>query len=55
MKTPEEIARPGSPLAKANIPTQNGIKVERQPSGGINSPNEAGGYVPPDRFTNNQK
>lgn len=55
MKAPAEIAMPASPLAKPNIPVPNGIKVERQPSGGINSPNEAGGYVPPDRFTNSQK
>lgn len=55
MKTPAEILMPASLLMKLNINIPTGVKVELQLSGGINSPNEAGGYVPPDRFTNNQK
>lgn len=54
MKTPSEIAMPASPLAKPNADIPKGVKVERQHERGIKSPNEAGGYVPPDRFTNSK-
>lgn len=55
MKTPSEIAMPGSPLAKPNADIPKGVKVERQPSGAINSANQAGGYVDPARFTTKSK
>ena len=34
-----------SPNTQANVPTPTGVKVERQPSGHVNSRNEAGGEV----------
>jgi hypothetical protein len=55
MKTPTEIALPASSLAKPNADIPKGVRVERQHERGINSPNAAGGYVPPDRFTPKSK
>lgn len=50
MKTPAEIASANVPGLKHNADIPKGVKVERQHERGINSPNESGGYVPPDRF-----
>jgi hypothetical protein len=55
MKTPAEIAIPPSPLVRPNTDIPKGVRVERQPEGGINSANDAGGYVPPDRFNSHSK
>ena len=55
MKTPSEIALPASPVAKPNADIPKGVKVERQHERGINSANEAGGYVDSSRFTTKSK
>lgn len=55
MKPPAEIVMLASPLAKPNADILAGVTVQRQHERGINSPNEAGGYVPPQRFNSHSK
>lgn len=50
-KTSEKIAKSPTPVARPNVDVPPGIKVERQSAGAVNSPNPAGGDVPPNRFT----
>lgn len=49
-KDSDKIARPPTPVVKPNHPIPAGTHVERQETGRINSPNPAGGYVPPNRY-----
>jgi hypothetical protein len=46
-----EVGRPATPAAKPNQPIPADVRVERQEVGGINSPNQAGGEVPRDRYS----
>ncbi len=48
---PKPSATPKATGLKPNLDVPRGVRVERQPAGQPNSPNPAGGYVPPDRFT----
>jgi hypothetical protein len=50
MTKANEVGRPATPAAKPNLDIPRGVKVERQETGGINSPNQAGGEVPADRY-----
>jgi hypothetical protein len=55
MATSNEIARPATSVVKPNLDVPKGVRVERQPSGAVNSPNPAGGYVAPDRLNPQSK
>lgn len=41
--------------ALPNLPTPPSIKVERTPSGHVNSPNAAGGEIPAGRYSTKSK
>jgi hypothetical protein len=49
MSKPSEVGQPASPIAKPNVPTPAGIKVERPQT--VKSPNPSGGEVPTDRYS----
>jgi hypothetical protein len=46
-----EVGRPASPAVKPNHPIPAGARVERQPSGAVNSPNPSGGEVRPSDYS----
>lgn len=50
MATSNDIARPAPPAVMPNHPIHTGVRVERQPSGAVNSPNPAGGEVRPSDY-----
>ncbi|MDI1347250.1 MAG: hypothetical protein PSV22_24655 [Pseudolabrys sp.] len=55
MKGPAEIASANVQGLKPNADIPKGVRVERLHERGINSANQAGGYVDPKLFTNKSK
>jgi hypothetical protein len=51
--TKSEVGQPASPIAKPNVPTPPGIKVERPQT--VRAPNAAGGEVPASRYGGSTK